>query len=227
MKKRFGIVTFPGSNCDTDCRYAVKVAGAEPIMIWHEEPDFSKVDCIILPGGFSYGDYLRAGALVAASPTMKLIARYAAGGGLVLGICNGFQILVETGLLPGALLKNKTLRFIHKDVYLKSVRKTPFSYLIDEKDIMKMPIAHSEGRYFSDKQNYNPIFRYCGSNGEISEEFNPNGSIDSIAGVVNEGGNICGMMPHPERAVEGILGSDDGLKIFESIIAWLTDVKHI
>ncbi len=220
MKRRFGVVTFPGSNCDSDCHYAVKLAGAEPVMIWHESP-LPDVDCVILPGGFSYGDYLRAGALVAASPIMEQIARYSAGGGLVLGICNGFQILVETGLLPGALLKNKTLKFIHKTVYVKSVGKTPFTYLIDEGSVLKMPIAHSEGCYFSNNGNFQTVFQYCSKEGIISETYNPNGSVDSVAGIVNEKGNVCGMMPHPERAVEKILGSDDGLRVFKSIIAWL------
>ncbi len=220
MKKRFGIISFPGSNCDRDCEYAVKLAGADPVMIWHEDDNLHASDCIIIPGGFSYGDYLRSGALASVSPVMNLISQFADNGGLVIGICNGFQILVEAKLLPGALMLNESLRFIHKTVYAKAVKKTPFTYLIDNDSVLKMPIAHKEGRYYSDEA-YETVFQYCGQDGTVSDMYNPNGSIGAAAGIVNKNGNVCGIMPHPERASETILGSDDGIMIFKSMIAWL------
>ncbi len=220
MKKRFGVISFPGSNCDRDCEYAIKMAGSDPVTIWHEDNKLYDSDCIIIPGGFSYGDYLRSGALASVSPIMNQVAQFAANGGLVLGICNGFQILVEAKLLPGALLMNESLRFVHKTVYAKIVMKTPFTYLFDNGSVLNMPIAHKEGRYYSN-EDYKAVLRYCGQDGTVSDIYNPNGSIGAAAGIINENGNVCGIMPHPERASEEILGSDDGIAIFRSMAAWL------
>lgn len=225
---RFGIVVFPGTNCDRDCWHVIaNVVGCEAEFVWHEERDLSGFDCIVLPGGFSYGDYLRVGAVARFSPVMDTVKEFADQGGLVIGICNGFQILVEAGLLPGALLRNKTLHFICKFVSLRVENAdTPWTNCCHVGQVLRIPIAHGDGRYYCDaetlealERNRQIVFRYCTPEGQVTEEANPNGSIGNIAGIVNERGNILGMMPHPERASEMILGSTDGLLIWQSILA--------
>ncbi len=225
---RFGIVVFPGTNCDRDCWHVLtKVLGCQAEFIWHEERDLSRFDCVILPGGFAHGDYLRVGAIARFSPVMDSVVSFAEKGGLVLGICNGFQILVEAGLLPGALLRNTTLHFICKFVSLRVENvNTPFTNQYQEGQVVRIPIAHNDGRYFCDEetlkrleQNRQIVFRYCSPNGEVTDDANPNGSIANIAGIVNEQGNVLGMMPHPERASESLLGSADGLLLWRSILA--------
>jgi phosphoribosylformylglycinamidine synthase len=225
---RFGIVVFPGTNCDRDCWHVVKaVLNCDVDFVWHEERDVSRFDCIILPGGFSYGDYLRVGAIARFSPVMESVRDFAEKGGLVIGICNGFQILVEAGLLPGALVRNKTIHFICKFVNLRVENaNTPFTNQCEVGQVLRIPIAHNDGRYFCDKEtlrrlerNGQIVFRYCTPDGEVTEEANPNGSVGNIAGIVNEKGNVLGMMPHPERASERLLGSEDGLFIWRSILS--------
>lgn len=225
---KFGVVVFPGTNCDRDCWYVVtRILKCQVDYIWHEERDVSRFDCIILPGGFSYGDYLRVGAIARFSPVMDAIRDFAEKGGLVIGICNGFQILVEAGLLPGALIQNKTTNFICKFVNLRVENaNTNFTNLCKVGQVLKIPIAHNEGQYYCDDETLRSleskgqiVFRYCTFNGQITEEANPNGSVSNIAGIVNERGNILGMMPHPERASESLLGSSDGLLIWKSILA--------
>ena len=224
-----GVVVFPGSNCDRDCYWVIKsVLGQSCEYIWYEEENLSDFDCIILPGGFSYGDYLRAGAIAKVSPVMRALGEFISSGKLVLGICNGFQILLESGYLPGAMLRNKNLKFICEWVYIRvENNKTPFTCACEKGDVLKIPIAHMEGNFFATDRDYKRlcdnnqiIFRYCSPKGEVSEKCNPNGSMDNIAGICNVEGNVLGMMPHPERASEGILGSEDGLKIFESIVSY-------
>jgi len=224
---RFGVVVFPGSNCDYDCYYVIKhVLKREVNFIWHKERKLSGYDCIILPGGFSYGDYLRTGAIARFSPVMREVESYAKDGGLVMGICNGFQILLETGLLPGAMTRNKNLNFICKFVnILVENERTPYTNLCRKGQVLRVPIAHIEGNYYADektlkdlKENGQVVFRYCDEEGKVSESSNPNGSKEAIAGICNKEGNVLGMMPHPERASEAILGSEDGRLIFESII---------
>jgi phosphoribosylformylglycinamidine synthase len=225
---RFGIVVFPGTNCDRDCWHVVKaVLNCDVDFVWHEERDVSRFDCIILPGGFSYGDYLRVGAIARFSPVMESVRDFAEKGGLVIGICNGFQILVEAGLLLGALVRNKTIHFICKFVNLRVENAdTPFTNRCEVGQVLRIPIAHNDGRYFCDKEtlrrlerNGQIVFRYCTPYGEVTEEANPNGSVGNIAGIVNEKGNVLGMMPHPERASERLLGSEDGLFIWRSILS--------
>jgi len=227
---KFGILVFPGSNCDQDCFYVVKDILHLPVeYIWHKETKLDRVDCIILPGGFSYGDYLRTGAIARFSPVMEVITDFVKKGGIVLGICNGFQILLEAGLLPGAMLRNANLRFICKYVYIKAENaETPFTNLCKENQVLKIPIAHNEGNYYIDEdglknleRNRQIVFRYCSSVGEVNKEQNPNGAMGNIAGIVNRDGNVLGMMPHPERCSEQELGSKDGFLIFKSIVRWL------
>ena len=224
---RFGVVVFPGSNCDEDCFYAAKDILKKPVeYIWHKDTSPDNLDCIILPGGFSYGDYLRTGAVARFSPVMKGVVSFANKGGIVIGICNGFQILLEAGLLPGAMLRNKNLHFICKYLYIRTENKrTPFTNLCREGQVLNIPIAHNEGNYYADKEtldrlkeNNQVVFRYCSNTGKVSDEFNPNGALDNIAGIINKKGNVLGMMPHPERASESVLGSEDGLLIFRSIL---------
>lgn len=224
---RFGIVVFPGSNCDKDCFHVINKVIKQPVSyIWHKETKLDHYDCIILPGGFSYGDYLRTGAIARFSPVMRAIIDFANSGGLVLGICNGFQILLEAGLLPGAMLRNKSLHFICKFIYIKTeVIDTPFTRNLNKGQALNIPIAHNEGNYYCDsdtleelKDNDQIVFRYCSLDGAIGDEFNPNGALDNIAGICNKNRNILGMMPHPERCSEELLGSMDGRFIFESII---------
>lgn len=232
---RFGVVVFPGSNCDYDCYWVVKhLLGKEGDFVWHKEKNLTGYDCLILPGGFSYGDYLRTGAIARFSPVMSSVEAYAREGGLVIGICNGFQILLEAGLLPGAMVRNKNLQFVCKFIHIRVENpQTPYTNLCRRGQILKIPIAHIEGNYYADgkilqelRKNEQIIFRYCSKDGAISEESNPNGSKEAIAGICNKDGNILGMMPHPERASESILGSEDGRLIFESIIRRIEKTKN-
>jgi phosphoribosylformylglycinamidine synthase I len=225
-----GIVVFPGSNCDADARWVLKdLLGAKVDMLWHKEPVQSNYDLILVPGGFSYGDYLRTGAIASISPVMQDVKRHAEKGGLVFGICNGFQILCETGMLPGALMTNSGLRFICEDVLLKTEhRDTSFTSQVDTTRPLKMPIAHHGGRYFCTDDELamledegRVLFRYCDTAGRALPEANPNGSVANIAGITDESGRVLGMMPHPERAVSPELGSSDGLSIFNSLLAAL------
>ena len=224
---KFGVVVFPGSNCDEDCHDVLKtVLGQEVVYLWHQDTSLKGCDCIVLPGGFSYGDYLRTGAVARFSPVMRSVGAFAADGGLVLGICNGLQILLEAGLLPGAMLRNTSLRFICRYVHLRVERTdTPFTNRFQPGQVARMPIAHNEGNYTADaatlkqlRADSQVLFRYCDADGRVTPEANPNGSIDAIAGLCNAAGNVLGMMPHPERASEPELGSMDGRLVFESII---------
>jgi phosphoribosylformylglycinamidine synthase subunit PurQ / glutaminase len=225
---KFGVVVFPGTNCDQDCQYVLKnILHQEVHFIWHKETTVTGYNCLVLPGGFSYGDYLRTGAIARFSPIMQAIIQYAEEGGLVIGICNGFQILLEAGLLPGAMLRNRTLSFICRNVPLKvENHRTPFSSSYRTGELVYMPVAHGEGNYFADPETLERIeekgqvlFRYAAADGEISDEANLNGSVHSIAGITNERGNVLGMMPHPERVSDPLLGGQDGKRLFESIIA--------
>jgi len=230
VSARIGVVVFPGSNRDIDAVNAIEVVGAEPIVLWHESATLDGVDAIILPGGFAYGDYLRAGVIARFSPVMRAISAFAADGGLVLGICNGFQVLTEAHLLPGALLRNRGLRFVSRQVRLIPERlDTPFTRAIGEKRPLRMPVAHGEGCFYADaatldelERDGQVLFRYAHEDGTNAEETgdpaNPNGSLRAIAGVMNAAGNVAGLMPHPETAVEAILGSDDGLGIIRSFV---------
>jgi phosphoribosylformylglycinamidine synthase len=218
---KFGVVVFPGSNCDQDCFYAINDLLKQPVeYIWHKTTKLDKFDAIIIPGGFSYGDYLRTGAIARFSPIMEEVIKYAKGGGIVIGICNGFQILLEAGLLPGAMLRNTSLHFICKYVELKVENNTtPFTSDYKPGQKLRIPIAHNEGNYYIDaqglqslKDNQQIVFRYTK---------NPNGSIEDIAGIVNKEGNVLGMMPHPERSSEKDLGSSDGYPVFTSLLKWL------
>ncbi len=225
---RFAVTVFPGSNCDHDCEYVLReVLGQEVSMIWHKDTDLGNPDCVIIPGGFSYGDYLRTGAIARFSPVMKSVAAHAAKGGLVLGICNGFQILCEAGLLPGALLRNKSLQFICQSVQIRvEETDTPFTNACVKNQVLKIPVAHGEGNYFIEpeglrklKENRQILVRYCDPEGKITPESNPNGSLENIAGICNERRNVFGLMPHPDRSGEDLLGSHDGLFIWKSILA--------
>jgi phosphoribosylformylglycinamidine synthase I len=226
-KVKIGIVVFPGSNCDHDAHYVAEtIMEQEARLIWHKEASIGDVDVVILPGGFSYGDYLRCGAIARFSPVMKDVVRFAGNGGLVIGICNGFQVLTEAGLLPGVLLRNKSLLFICKYLHLRVENAhTKFTAKCALGDVLEIPIAHGEGNYFTDPEtlkriedNQQVVFRYCDRLGNLTDEANPNGSLNSIAGIINENGNVLGMMPHPERASDPVLKHTDGRKIFESII---------
>ncbi|NOY53257.1 MAG: phosphoribosylformylglycinamidine synthase subunit PurQ [Deltaproteobacteria bacterium] len=224
---RFGIVVFPGSNCDHDCYHVTRhVLGGEAEFIWHKEEKITGIDCLILPGGFSYGDYLRTGAIAKFSPVMKAVRDFAEGGGLVFGICNGFQILLESGLLPGAMKRNESLKFICKDVWLRTESsETPFTNQLEAGEVLRIPIAHADGNYYADAETLarlneedRVLFRYSDPYGKTDASANPNGSRENIAGIVNEKRNVLGMMPHPERCAEAILGNEDGRGIFESIL---------
>jgi phosphoribosylformylglycinamidine synthase len=222
---KWGVVVFPGSNCDQDCVHVVKEVLKQPVAtLWHQQTSLSGCEAIVLPGGFSYGDYLRTGAVAKFSPIMKSVSRFAEDGGLVIGICNGFQILLEAGLLPGAMLRNTGLKFICRFVTLRVERTdTPFTNRFEEGQVIRLPIAHNEGRYTVAPKELSAVsrlaaFRYCAADGRVTADANPNGSIDAIAGLVNRGGNVLGMMPHPERASEEVLGSTDGRLVFESMI---------
>ncbi|MHB9129475.1 MAG: phosphoribosylformylglycinamidine synthase subunit PurQ [Armatimonadota bacterium] len=224
---KFGVVVFPGSNCDADCFYAVEtVTGQDVRYVWHEEQDISDIDCIVLPGGFSYGDYLRCGAVARFSPVMKSVVDHAAEGKFVIGICNGFQVLTEAGLLPGALYRNDHLKFICQPQHLR-VEQTdlPFTHFYTKGQVVEFPIAHGEGRYFIDPEglarleaNNQVIFRYATPDGQVTPEANPNGSLNNIAGICNEGRNVLGLMPHPERRCDRLVGGTDGKKLFKGLM---------
>ncbi|HQE12560.1 MAG TPA: phosphoribosylformylglycinamidine synthase subunit PurQ [Flavipsychrobacter sp.] len=224
---KFGIIVFPGSNCDRDMMHALQDdLQQEVVMLWHKDKDlsmFNKNDCIVLPGGFSYGDYLRCGALARFSPMMEQVIKFANEGGKVLGVCNGFQILCESGLLPGVLLQNNHQKFTCKNTYIKAENSTNFVTKNVANSILKIPVAHGEGRYFADattmdalEKNNQIVFRYCDEQGEISARANPNGSTNNIAGICNAGHNVFGMMPHPERAANNSLNNIDGKRILEA-----------
>ncbi len=225
---KFGVVIFPGSNCDEDIIYVLeKIMEQQVVRLWHKNHDLEGADFIVLPGGFSFGDYLRSGAIARFSPIMQEVVRFAANGGYVLGICNGFQILTEAGLIPGALLHNKNRKFICRNTYLKA--QTNNSLLTSQIDLnraLKIPVAHGEGNFYADKnsieelkQNDQVLFRYCDAAGNYSDEANANGSIENIAGICNKNRNVFGLMPHPERAADSLLANQDGLAIFESILS--------
>lgn len=227
-KLRIGIVVFPGSNCDHDAQAVVNsLPNTEAVMLWHKEHTLKNVEAVILPGGFSFGDYLRTGAIAKFSPVMSEVMDFATRGNPVLGICNGFQILTECGLLKGALLRNVNRRFISKHVFIRvENNETLFTSRYQAGDVLRIPIAHGEGNYYADgstlqqlQANRQIIFSYCDKNGELSPDANPNGSLLNIAGVSNETRNVLGLMPHPERASEALLGSTDGRKLFESLVS--------
>ncbi|MDR0420948.1 MAG: phosphoribosylformylglycinamidine synthase subunit PurQ [Prevotellaceae bacterium] len=231
---KFGVVIFPGSNCDHDMIYVMRnILGQEVVQLWHKDVDLQNVDGILLPGGFSYGDYLRSGALARFSPVMNKVTQFANDGGFVFGICNGFQILCEANLLPGTLLHNNNQKFICRNTFILPDGKNAFpTYFLDRHKALKIPIAHGEGRYFADAQtlaelnnNEQIIFRYCDEDGNISDESNPNGSLENIAGICNSTRNVYGMMPHPERAADENLGNTDGLLIFKSILEMMKQQK--
>ena len=225
-----GIIVFPGSNCDRDCDHVVStVMGQSSHLIWHQETSVQGMDALIIPGGFSYGDYLRTGSIARFSPIMEAVLQFANQGGLVLGICNGFQILLEMGLLPGAMLRNAALSFICKETYIRvDNANTPFTKSCEVGQVLKMPIAHAEGNYYTNpvdlsalQANAQIVFRYCDRDGLVTPNSNPNGSIDNIAGIQNAQGNVLGLMPHPERCAEPILSNQDGRLIFESMLTRL------
>ncbi len=224
---KFGVVIFPGSNCDHDMIYVLKdIMKQEVVKLWHKEKDLHNVDFVVLPGGFSYGDYLRSGAIARFSPIMVEVIEFAKRGGYVFGVCNGFQILCEAGLLPGALLHNNNQKFICKNIFIKAVtNNTIFTASIDNNKALKIPIAHGEGRNYADEKtiseltaNDQILFKYCDENGKLTEQSNPNGSLHNIAGIYNETRNVFGMMPHPERAADDEIGNTDGQLIFKSIL---------
>ncbi len=226
---KFGIVQFPGSNCDRDCYHvASRVLDQDAEFIWHRDRDLDDVDVVVLPGGFSYGDYLRTGAIAKLSPVMQEVADFAESGGPVVGICNGFQVLLETGLLPGGMLRNESLHFICRDVHLRCNRSgSAFSQTLDVGEVLEMPIAHAEGNYTIDeaglaelRDHDQIVFQYCDADGGVGRSSNPNGSVENIAGICNRRGNVVGMMPHPERASESILGGTDGRALFESALEY-------
>ncbi len=232
---KFGVVVFPGSNCDHDAHHAIGSVLGQPVdWIWHQSEDLSSFDAIILPGGFAYGDYLRTGAIARFSPVMRAVERFAQRGGLVLGICNGFQILLEACLLPGAMLRNSGLRFICRHVHIRvETTATPFTCAAQPGQVLRIPIAHSEGNYFCDaatlaelERNEQIIFRYTDAEGRQTAAANPNGSLAAIAGICNRERNVLGLMPHPERASEAALGSADGLVVFRSMVKSLARATH-
>lgn len=225
---KFGIIVFPGSNCDQDSYHAaIASTGQQATMLWHESHDLENCDAIIVPGGFAYGDYLRTGAIARFAPIMREVTRFAEGGGLVIGICNGFQILCEAGLLPGALMRNAGLKYVCRQVYLRvENNQIPFTNTCRPGEVLQIPVGHMEGNYYCDsptlkslQQQNRIVFRYSTPEGQITSEANPNGSLDNIAGICNPGRNVLGMMPHPDRCSESLLGSADGAKIFRSMVA--------
>jgi len=227
---KFGVLVFPGSNCDHDTYHVIAEITRQPVtFLWHESEDLQGCDAVLVPGGFAYGDYLRTGAIAHFAPVMQSVKKFAATGGLVLGICNGFQVLCESGLLPGALMRNAGLKYICKQVHLRvETTDTPFTGELRMGQVLKVPIGHMEGNYYCDDQtlaqmerNHQVVFRYATPEGLVTREANPNGSLANIAGIVNEGRNVLGMMPHPDRSSEALLGSADGLGIFNSIIGTL------
>jgi phosphoribosylformylglycinamidine synthase len=231
---KFGVLVFPGSNCDHDTYHVLAELAHQPVtFLWHDSENLEGCDAILVPGGFAYGDYLRTGAIARFSPVMQSVKKFADEGGLVLGICNGFQILCESGLLPGALLRNAGLKYICKQVHLRTeTTNSPFTQTLKKGEVLKIPIGHMEGNYFCDTATLGALrsedriaFRYATLQGALTAEANPNGSLDNIAGILNEGRNVLGMMPHPDRSSEAMLGSADGWKIFESLIATLAAAR--
>jgi phosphoribosylformylglycinamidine synthase I len=231
---RFGILVFPGSNCDHDCHYALKGCFRQDVdLVWHKETRLSAYDVVIIPGGFSYGDYLRTGAIAKYSPIMKEVSRFAASGGLVLGICNGFQILLEAGLLPGAMLRNRSLKFVCRDVRVRIENTdSPFVSRARSGQVLRIPVAHADGNYFAEPETVRAleaggqvVFRYCDAEGRVSDDANPNGSVKNIAGICNAERNVLGMMPHPERCVDPVLGNTDGRLVFESLLSSLEALR--
>lgn len=227
---KFGVLVFPGSNCDHDTWHVLAEITHQPVtFLWHDSEDLQNVDAVLVPGGFAYGDYLRTGAIARFSPVMQSVRKFADAGGLVLGICNGFQILTESGLLPGALMRNAGLKYICKQVHLRTTTTdSPFTSQLQSGQVLQIPIGHMEGNYYCDAETLRELqaedriaFRYCAPDGKITPDANPNGSLDNIAGVLNKGRNVLGMMPHPDRSSESILGSADGLAIFQSMISAL------
>ena len=227
---KFGVLVFPGSNCDHDTyNVAAEVLGADATLLWHASTDLENCDAILVPGGFAYGDYLRTGAIARFAPIMQSVRRFADGGGLVLGICNGFQILAEAGLLPGALMRNVGLNYICKQVYLRTETvDSPFTHGLAKGEVVQMPVGHMEGNYFCEADTLAELnrqdrvaFRYSSADGSTDSKFNANGSLENIAGVLSEGRNVLGMMPHPDRSSEGLLGSADGLRVFKAMAASL------
>ena len=227
---RFAVLQFPGSNCDQDCVHVLgNVLGHDADYLWHKEESIGGADAVVVPGGFSYGDYLRTGSIAQFSPVMNTVKAFANAGGLVIGICNGFQILCETGLLPGALVRNRSLQFRCETIFLKiPTTDSPFTCEVPEDRLLRVPIAHGEGCYFADDEvlaklraDDQILFQYASETGDLTDEANPNGSLLNIAGICNEGRNVCGMMPHPERASENILGAADGRLVFESMLCHL------
>jgi len=225
---RFGIVVFPGSNCDHDCYYALEtILGQDVEFVWHKDHDLNHYDCVILPGGFSYGDYLRAGAIAQFSPVMTRVRRFAEDGGMVLGICNGFQMLLEMRLLPGAMHTNRGLTFVCRSVLVRIERTDlPFTCRCEPGQVLRIPVAHFDGNYYADpatlaelQASNQVVCRYCNEAGQVNQASNPNGSVDNVAALCNRWGNVFGIMPHPERACEALLGSEDGRLIFQSLIA--------
>jgi phosphoribosylformylglycinamidine synthase subunit PurQ / glutaminase len=225
-----GIIVFPGSNCDRDCVHVLsEVMGQSAHLIWHQGTSVKGMDAIILPGGFSYGDYLRTGAIARFSPIMDAVVEFAGRGGMVLGICNGFQILLEAGLLPGAMLRNRHLSFICEDIYVRVENAdTPFTNQCEPGQVLRLPIAHADGNYYTDpvtlsalQANAQIVFRYCDREGHVTSQANPNGSLDNIAGIRNATGNVLGLMPHPERGAEKVLHNEDGVLFFQSILSAL------
>ncbi|TRZ99744.1 MAG: phosphoribosylformylglycinamidine synthase subunit PurQ [Nitrospiraceae bacterium] len=233
---RIGILVFPGSNCDRDCHHVVEqIMGARAEFIWHKNALLPQLDAVIIPGGFSYGDYLRTGAIARFSPVMAAVTRFAEAGGLVLGICNGFQILLEAGLLPGAMLRNRSLSFICRDVRVRVENNaTPFTGRCKPGQVLKLPIAHADGNYYTDQSTLSKlnaqnriVFRYCTPDGQVTPEANPNGSLDNIAGITNAAGNVFGLMPHPERSAEALLGNEDGRLILLSLLDSITSGRFL
>jgi phosphoribosylformylglycinamidine synthase len=227
---KFGVLVFPGSNCDHDTFHvAAQVLGEQATLLWHASTDLEGADAILVPGGFAYGDYLRTGAIAKFAPIMGSVKKFAATGGLVLGICNGFQILAEAGLLPGALMRNAGLNYVCKQVHLRTETvDSPFTHTLARGEVLKMPVGHMEGNYFCDETTLAELnragriaFRYANADGSLDDQANPNGSLDNIAGILNEGRNVLGMMPHPDRSSESLLGSADGLKLFKAMAASL------
>jgi phosphoribosylformylglycinamidine synthase I len=227
---KFGVLVFPGSNCDHDTYNVMESIAHQPVtMLWHESEDLENVDAVLIPGGFAYGDYLRTGAIARFAPIMQPVKRFAAAGGPVLGICNGFQILCEAGLLPGALMRNAGLKYICRQVHLRTeTTASVFTHELREGEVLQIPIGHMEGNYFCDAETLAALnrerrvaFRYSTAQGEITPEANPNGSLENIAGILNEGRNVLGMMPHPDRSSEALLGSADGFRIFHSLVTSL------
>jgi phosphoribosylformylglycinamidine synthase len=233
---KFGVLVFPGSNCDHDTSNVIEQIAHQPVtMLWHESEDLEGCDAILVPGGFAYGDYLRTGAIAHFAPVMQSVKRFAASGGLVLGICNGFQILCESGLLPGALMRNAGLKYICKQVHLRTeTSDSPFTNTLTKGQVLGIPIGHMEGNYFCDestlaalKRDDRIAFLYATPSGEVTPDANPNGSLENIAGVLNEGRNVLGMMPHPDRSSELLLGSADGFPIFQSMIAFQSTIAAL